>query len=126
MTDPAIAELLSFFDFAHLPPHLAAASEPFHQVAHALADGNPGPIVDLYVGPPYMPGAEGAEARRKLGQIHDALLNGRAAISGIGPVLRTLLEAKDCAVRAALVRHREQRAAEPVSDQPKPEANGQD
>ena len=27
MDDPAISELLSFFDFAHLPPHLAGSRQ---------------------------------------------------------------------------------------------------
>ncbi len=105
--DPAVAELLSFFDFAHLrerTPHLAAASEPFYFAAHALdAIGTDGGayLDDLAAD---SPGNEGAEARFKVSRAREALAS--KAIGGIGPALRLLLEAKDCAVRAALVRHR--------------------
>lgn len=110
-TDPAISELLSFFDFAHLQertPHLAAASEPFYFAAHALdAMGTDGDayLADLAED---SPGNEGAEARFKVSRAREALAS--KAIGGIGPALRLLLEAKDCAVRAALVRHRAEQA----------------
>lgn len=37
---PAIAALLEFFDYQHLPPELADISRLFHSLAHCLA-GNP-------------------------------------------------------------------------------------
>jgi hypothetical protein len=112
MDDTAISELLSFFDFAHLPPHLAAASEPFYFAAHALealgADGD-AYLADLATD---TPGNEGAEARRKIALAVAYLHSDAATMSGcIAHVLRLLLEAKDCAVRAALVRHRAKQAA---------------
>jgi hypothetical protein len=61
---PATAEILRYFEYDHLPPHLADISMPFHDLAHHLANRLDGP--ELTAG------------------------------------LRKLLEAKDCAVRAAL------------------------
>lgn len=62
---PATEALLRYFTFKHLPPHLAAVSRPFCDLAHGVAhELPPGPEVTV--------------------------------------CLRKLLEAKDCAVRAAL------------------------
>ena len=30
--------MLKYFDYAHLPEHLQAASKPFHDLAHHVAD----------------------------------------------------------------------------------------
>lgn len=57
--------ILRYFAYDHLPPALRDVSEPFHHLAHHLADA-------LTAGPELSAG------------------------------LRKLLEAKDCAVRAAL------------------------
>lgn len=57
--------ILRFFKYEHLPPHLAAVSRPFSELAHKMAADLP-------------PGAE------------------------VSAGLRKLLEAKDCAVRAAV------------------------
>lgn len=57
--------ILRFFEFSHLPSKLQAVSEPFHTLAHTMAN-------TLKEGPEVSAG------------------------------LRHLLEAKDCAVRAAL------------------------
>lgn len=57
--------ILRYFAYDHLPQHLRVVSEPFHHIAHHLADSLP-------AGPELSAG------------------------------LRKLLEAKDCAVRAAL------------------------
>lgn len=35
---PALRDLLSFFAYEHLPPHLAAVSRPFHDLAHEMVD----------------------------------------------------------------------------------------
>ena len=60
---PATEAILKFFTFEHLPEHLQAVSEPFHDLAWDLAGKY-----------------DGAE---------------------LTTCLRQLLEAKDCAVRAA-------------------------
>lgn len=39
----AIAHILQFFEFDHLPPHLAAASAPYHELAHHISDGPANP-----------------------------------------------------------------------------------
>lgn len=36
---PAIAGVLQFFAYAHLPPHLQAVSRPFCELAEIVADG---------------------------------------------------------------------------------------
>ena len=33
--------ILQYFTFAHLPPHLAEVSQPFHDLAHRLVDTLP-------------------------------------------------------------------------------------
>ena len=30
-------DILRFFEYEHLPPHLQAVSKPFHEMAHAMA-----------------------------------------------------------------------------------------
>lgn len=40
---PSIAALLPYFDHAHLPPALAAVSEPFGDLARRVADTLAGP-----------------------------------------------------------------------------------
>jgi len=34
---PSVRHVLDFFDFAHLPPHLAEVSKPFAELAEAIA-----------------------------------------------------------------------------------------
>lgn len=36
---PAVAGVLQFFAYAHLPPHLQAVSKPFGELAEIIADG---------------------------------------------------------------------------------------
>lgn len=64
---PAVENLLRFFEYEHLPPHLQIVSQPFHALALRITSD------DL--------GLKGTE---------------------LTVALRKLLEAKDCAVRAAL------------------------
>ncbi|GAB3471187.1 hypothetical protein [Actinophytocola sediminis] len=45
---PSLQSILRFFDVEHLPPHLRTVSEPFHTLAHALADELP-PSAELTV-----------------------------------------------------------------------------
>lgn len=68
---PATLALLGYFEYGHLPDHLAEVSARFHSLAHevALEFGLEGPEVTV--------------------------------------CLRKLLEAKDCAVRAALTAARD-------------------
>ena len=66
MTEPAKRpEILRFFVWEHLPPHLAAVSRPFAEIAHHVADSLP-------------MNAETATALRKLLEAKDAAV--RAAI----------------------------------------------
>jgi hypothetical protein len=59
--------LLSYFEYKHLPPHLAEVSQQCHQLAHTMAEALP------------------LDPELEMG-------------------LRKLVEAKDCFVRANLVR----------------------
>ena len=63
---PAIAGIMQFFEYGHLPPHLAEISRPFGELARIVADG-----------------PQNAETT---------------------VALRKILEAKDCAVRATLMK----------------------
>lgn len=66
---PSICEKLRWFEYGHLPAHLAEVSQKFEQLAHEL------------VGPLALAGPQTTIALQKL------------------------IEAKDAAVRAAIVRH---------------------
>ena len=73
--------ILQFFAHEHLPPHLAAVSRPFCELAHAIVSGDN--IVEsgsVTFGPPLPRNPERTVALRKL------------------------LESKDAAVRAALAK----------------------
>lgn len=72
-------KLLQFFAYEHLPPHLQLVSKPFHDLAHAIVNGdNCAESGTVTIGSPLPANAERTVALRKL------------------------LEAKDCAVRAVL------------------------
>jgi len=62
----AVAHVLQFFAFAHLPAHLQKVSQPFHELAYTIADASDNPETTI--------------------------------------ALRKLLEAKDAAVRAVLIK----------------------
>ena len=71
--------LLQYFSYEHLPPGLARVSKPFCELAHAIVKGDNVPETGaMAFGPPLPRNPERTVALRKL------------------------LEAKDCAVRAAL------------------------
>jgi len=74
---PSIEGILRFFAYEHLPPHLQAISKHFHWLAHALVGQAP---------------------------THEDSKHEQISLSGpeLTVALRKLLEAKDCAVRAAL------------------------
>jgi hypothetical protein len=65
-------DILQFFEYAHLPPHLQDLSAPFNALAHKLVTELPN-------------------------------------CAETSAMLRKLLEAKDCAVRAKLVKVKEER-----------------
>lgn len=44
---PPVAETLRHFDYGHLPEHLRAISEPFHDLAHDMATKLEGPQLTL-------------------------------------------------------------------------------
>lgn len=71
--------ILEYFTYEHLPPHLQGISRPFCELAYALAEGDNS--------------AKGGN-----------VTTGHGPLSGpeLTVALRKLLEAKDCAVRAAL------------------------
>lgn len=76
MTDfTELERLLRYFAYDHLPEQLQSVSKPFHDLAHEL----------------FAAGGRAAET------IHIQLDSDEVAVA-----LRKLLEAKDCAVRAAL------------------------
>jgi hypothetical protein len=71
--------MLQFFAYEHLPAHLQMVSKPFHDLAHALVQGDNVPESGtVTIGGPLPSSPERTVALRKL------------------------LEAKDCAVRALL------------------------
>lgn len=75
---PSQQELLRYFEYDHLPPRLQEISKHFHWLAHALVGDAP---------------------------LHDNSEHEQITeLSGpeLTVALRKLLEAKDCAVRAAL------------------------
>lgn len=77
----ATEALLRHFRYDHLPPHLQRVSRPFCELAHALATTE----VDV-------------EQPSHLDELAELPLDGPE----LSVALRKLLEAKDCAVRAAL------------------------
>lgn len=98
-------ELLQFFAYAHLPPHLQAVSQPFGDTAEALAAMPIGLLED-----------DGDSLVSSLSREYDCaspanheatwavvkIGEARHALPRLDMALRKLLEAKDCAVRAVL------------------------
>lgn len=76
---PPHEPMLQFFRYQHLPPHLAAISRPFCQLAHAIVKGD----------------SSGSELGSAFGL-------GLRRNPERTEALRKLLEAKDAAVRTAL------------------------
>jgi len=62
---PEQPAILRYFDYDHLPPHLAEISAPFHMLAHGMAGQLP-------------PGAELSAGLRKLLEAKDCMV--RAAL----------------------------------------------
>lgn len=91
--------LLSYFEYSHLPPHLQAASRPFAQLASSIAEVITVEL-DLYatrLGKRFNIHRDLVEV--DLEQLPEHL---RGAYLQSEAALAKLLEAKDCAVRAAL------------------------
>jgi hypothetical protein len=38
---PSVAQILRYFEWSHLPPHLQAASRPIGELAHQMAESLP-------------------------------------------------------------------------------------
>lgn len=76
---PSTEAILKHFEYAHLPPKLQAVSKPFCDLARAMAGMS-------------------SESEMPLLDVRGNPLSGPELTAG----LRKLLEAKDCAVRAAL------------------------
>lgn len=93
MPHPAAAQLLRFFKYDHLPAHLAEVSKPFCVLARSLA------------GVPEHDQPELTQAS-DLSTMFAGLI-GQLDGPELTVALRKLLEAKDCAVRAALAQGEE-------------------
>lgn len=102
-------ELMQFFTFEHLPVHLREVSEPFAKLARVVDDDSlrlsmaediSGLIYDLLnTLVRHIPrNIERDECSRKLSRLRHLMFENPTQES----VLRLLLEAKDCAVRAVL------------------------
>jgi hypothetical protein len=88
----------TFFQFAHLPPHLQAISRPFCEAALAVDAAESFDLLACHEVLDAAPDrSEAAEGAAKLDVFH--------ADSTRDAQLRALLEAKDCAVRAYLPDH---------------------
>lgn len=120
--DDTIRRLLGYFSHAHLPPHLAAASAPFgalaERVAAAVTTEDPAAFRDLRTFAEVLAVVDHPEAREAATKMErvarEALASGGYGWRmSLGRWLRLLLEAKDCAVRAAVDAAREPVPAEP-------------
>jgi hypothetical protein len=99
--------LMQFFTYAHLPPHLQEASKPFCEIAEKLAAMSTdereengyaalGVLREKLEGLPS--NSESMEADAKLAFAQDGVCERYE----LDDLLRYVLEAKDCAVRAVL------------------------
>jgi hypothetical protein len=116
-------ELLQFFTYAHLPEHLQAVSKPFCELAEKLARMTPDArrgtdwsggyldvrelrervrgkrtMSDVPVPRLVPPNSQAEWCEQKLNEAEDSVIERR----GLDDVLQSVLEAKDCAVRAVL------------------------
>lgn len=77
---PAVENILQFFSYEHLPPHLALISKPFCELAHAIVEGDNGPNTgSLTFGGPVPRNAERTVALRKLLESKDAAVRAKLA-----------------------------------------------
>ena len=124
MTPEKRFPILQFFAFEHLPPHLRGISERFSHVAHHVAgftrhgDQEERILFALREVRDYIPSrvetdtardGEAKAAHRRAVDARDSFWAATQATPGsvtedirLGQTLRLLLEAKDCAVRAAI------------------------
>lgn len=82
MTDQKPDHILQFFAYAHLPPHLRAASKPFCDFAHAivLGDNQPNEVTgNVTLGGPLPRNPERTVALRKLLEAKDAAVRALVA-----------------------------------------------
>lgn len=64
---PAVIEILSFFSYSHLPPHLQTISKPFHDIAAEMAEN--------------LTGAEVTVGLRKLLEAKDCMVRASVAMN---------------------------------------------
>lgn len=76
--------ILQFFEYKHLPPHLAAISRPFCQLAHAIVSGDCSESGNVPFGPPLPRNPERTVALRKLLEAKDAAVRAYIAESSGG------------------------------------------
>jgi hypothetical protein len=76
--DPS--HILQFFRYDHLPPHLAAVSKPFGDLAHAIVLGDNDPMsANVTLGGPLPRNPERTVALRKLLEAKDAAVRALVA-----------------------------------------------
>lgn len=103
------SDLLQFFEYAHLPPHLQETSRVFCILAHRLVDldvdGSETSVQTMHrlvawIETDFPANCESTWAQMKLNDAERML-----STHHVDEVLRKVLEAKDCAVRARLFKH---------------------
>lgn len=78
--EPQTEQILQFFKYAHLPPHLAAVSKPFCDLAHAIVLGDNVPEAGtVTLGNPLPRNPERTVALRKLLEAKDAAVRALVA-----------------------------------------------
>ncbi len=78
--EPQTEQILQFFKYAHLPPHLAAVSKPFCDLAHAIVLGDNVPEAGtVTLGTPLPRNPERTVALRKLLEAKDAAVRALVA-----------------------------------------------
>ena len=83
--NPAVAHVLQFFEYKHLPLHLQAVSRPFCELAHAMAKGdNCGESGTCTFGSPLPDNPEKTVALRKLLESKDAAVRTLLAVRTSG------------------------------------------
>lgn len=75
-------QILQFFQYTHLPPHLQTVSKPFCDLAHAIVAGDNVPESGTVTfGPPLPRNAERTVALRKLLEAKDAAVRALLAVN---------------------------------------------
>lgn len=106
------SDLMQFFEYGHLPMHLQVTSQPFAALAGRIHDYPEQAEPELGALVSWLGGdlPENSEKHAALVKLGEAVVRLRAALhDGLRPwvydrepILRLILESKDCAVRARL------------------------